>query len=267
MSSRLDELEHESVYLIREAYARFNKLCVLWSIGKDSSVMLWLVRKAFCGHFPFPVLHIDTTYKIPEMIEYRERFAREWGLELHVAKNEEALSSGMGPAQGKVTCCDALKTRALQRAIEKAGYNGLFLGIRRDEEGTRAKERFFSPRNINFEWNFKDQTPEIWDQFNTNFDADTHVRIHPILQWTEIDVWEYIKRENIPVIDLYFARGGRRYRSLGCLPCTFPVESQAVTVDEIITELRNTRVTERSGRAQDQESNYAMQALRVKGYM
>jgi sulfate adenylyltransferase subunit 2 len=264
---RLESLESQSIYIIREAYAKFNKLAVLWSIGKDSTVMLWLIKKAFCGHIPFPAVHIDTTLKIPEMIRYRDRFAKEWKLDLRVGKNEKALKKGMGPEQGKVTCCHALKTEALQQLIAREKFNGLFLGIRRDEEGTRAKERILSPRNINFEWNFKDQLPEIWDQYNSHFGPDTHMRVHPILQWTEIDVWEYIRRENMPVIGLYFAKRGKRYRSLGCQCCTASVASGAKTVDDIIRELKKTRFTERQGRAQDQESTYAMQKLRVKGYM
>jgi len=264
---RLSCLESQSIYIIREAYAKFNKLAVLWSMGKDSSVLLWLIRKAFCGHIPFPAVHIDTTLKIPEMIEFRDQYAQECGFELKVGMNQEELDKGMGPNLGKVKCCHALKTEALQQLIDKEGYNGLFLGIRRDEEGTRAKERFFSSRDKNFEWDFKDQMPEVWDQFNTNFDKDTHVRIHPILQWGEIDIWEYIKKENIPIIDLYFAKEGKRYRSLGCHTCTFPIKSSAETIDEIIAELKQSDCTERSGRAQDQESNYAMQDLRVKGYM
>jgi len=264
---RLSELEQQSVYVIREAYAQYSRLAVLWSIGKDSTVMLWLIRKAFCGHIPFPAVHIDTTYKIPEMIKYRDMFVKKWNIDLVVSSNAAALKKGMGPQQGKVTCCDALKTRALQALIEREKYHGLFLGIRRDEEGTRAKERFFSPRTSDFEWNFKDQMPEIWDQYNTHFAANTHVRIHPILHWTEIDVWRYIQREEIPIIDLYFAKRGRRYRSLGCASCTGTVPSQAQTIDAIIEELQTTKYTERQGRAQDQESHYAMQKLRVKGYM
>jgi sulfate adenylyltransferase subunit 2 len=264
---RLSQLESQSIFIIREAYAQFNKLAVLWSIGKDSTVMLWLIRKAFCGHMPFPAVHIDTTYKIPEMITYRDKFAKQWGIDLKVGMNKKALKEGMSAAKGKVVCCDALKTRGLQQLIEKEQYNGLMLGIRRDEEGTRAKERFFSPRNIDFEWNFKDQMPEIWDQYNSHFDKGTHVRIHPILHWTEIDVWEYIKREKIPIIDLYFAKRGKRYRSIGCQCCTGQIDSNAKTVDQIIEELKNTKYTERQGRAQDKESTYAMQKLRAKGYM
>ncbi|EKD28071.1 MAG: hypothetical protein ACD_79C00441G0001 [uncultured bacterium] len=265
--THLEALENHSIYIIREAYAKFSKLGVLWSIGKDSTVLLALIRKAFCGHLPFPVIHIDTTYKIPEMITYRDKVAKEWNLDLIVGKNEIALKKGMGPHKGKVVCCHALKTEGLQKIIQKEKFNGLFLGIRRDEEGTRAKERIFSPRNINFEWDFKDQVPEIWDQFNTHFGPDTHVRIHPLLQWTEIDVWEYIKREKLPLIDIYFSKKGKRYRSLGCKTCTFPIDSNAKNIDEIITELKNTKYTERQGRAQDHESNYAMQMLRTKGYM
>jgi sulfate adenylyltransferase subunit 2 len=264
---RLSKLESQSIYIIREAYAQFNKLAVLWSIGKDSTVMLWLIRKAFCGHMPFPAVHIDTTYKIPAMITYRDKFAKQWGIELKVGMNKKALKEGMCAEKGKVVCCDALKTRGLQQLIEKEQYNGLMLGIRRDEEGTRAKERFFSPRNIDFEWNFKDQMPEIWDQYNSHFDKGTHVRIHPILHWTEIDVWEYIKREKIPIIDLYFAKRGKRYRSIGCQCCTGQIDSNAKTIDEIIKELKTTKFTERQGRAQDKESTYAMQKLRAKGYM
>ncbi|MBU1864089.1 MAG: sulfate adenylyltransferase subunit 2 [Candidatus Omnitrophica bacterium] len=264
---RLSQLENQSIYIIREAYAQFKRLAVLWSIGKDSTVMLWLIRKAFCGHIPFPAVHIDTTYKIPEMITYRDRFVKKWRIDLKVNMNKKALQRGMGPHKGKVVCCDVLKTRGLQQLIKKEDYHGLFLGIRRDEEGTRAKERFFSPRDIHFEWNFKDQMPEIWDQFNTHFDKNTHIRIHPILHWTELDVWEYIKREKIPIIDLYFAKRGRRYRSLGCACCTAQIASRAKTVDKIIKELKKTTHTERQGRAQDHESTYAMQKLRVKGYM
>lgn len=264
---RLDKLESESIYIIREAYAQFSKLAVLWSIGKDSTVMLWLIRKAFCGHIPFPAVHIDTQKKIPAMIEYRDMFAKKWNIDLKVDTNWKALQEGMGPEKGKVVCCDALKTRALQKMIEREEFQGLFLGIRRDEEGTRAKERFFSPRDINFEWNFRDQMPEIWDQFNSYADAGVHIRVHPILHWTEVDIWEYIKRENIPIIDLYFAKRGKRYRSLGCKCCTGKIKSNAKTVDDIVAELKSVTTTERAGRAQDQESHYAMQKLRVKGYM
>ena len=263
----LDMLESQSIYILREAYRKFKKLAMLWSVGKDSTVLLWLARKAFCGHCPIPLVHIDTTLKIPEMIEFRDKIAQEWGVRLIVSTNTKALAEGMGPDKGKIVCCNALKTEALQQLMAEHGFTALILGIRRDEEGTRAKERYFSPRDNNFEWNYKDQPPEFWDQFKTDFDEDTHIRVHPILHWTEVEVWQYIRRENIPVVDLYFARNGRRYRSLGCAPCTGTVESNAVTVDQIIDELLTTTISERSVRAQDQEDTYAMQKLRARGYM
>lgn len=263
----LDALENQSIYILREAYKKLRKLAMLWSIGKDSTVLLWLVRKAFLGYCPIPLVHIDTTFKIPEMIEFRDRTAREWNLRLIVGRNEQALAEGIGPEKGRIACCNALKTEALQQLMAREGFTALILGIRRDEEGTRAKERYFSPRDKNFEWNYKDQPPEFWDQFKTDFEKDTHIRVHPLLQWTEIDVWRYIKREQIPIVDLYFARNGERYRSLGCAPCTGKVKSNASTIDEIIEELRTTTVSERSVRAQDQEDTYAVQKLRARGYM
>ncbi|MDH5457258.1 MAG: sulfate adenylyltransferase subunit 2 [Nitrospinota bacterium] len=264
----LTELENQSVYILREAYKNFKNLAMLWSIGKDSTVLLWLARKAFLGHCPIPLVHIDTSFKIPQMIEYRDRYAKEWGLNLVVGQNKKALDEGMNHEKGRDVCCDALKTQGLLQIMEQEGYTGLILGIRRDEEGTRAKERYFSPRNKDFEWDFKDQPPELWDQFKTTFAEGTHIRIHPLLHWTELNVWEYIEREKIPIIDLYFAnKEGRRYRSLGCAPCTGSIESKASNVREIIEELRDTTSSERSGRAQDQESTYAMQKLRAKGYM
>lgn len=263
----LETLENQSVFILREAYKKFKKLAMLWSIGKDSTVLLWLARKAFLGHCPIPLVHIDTTFKIPEMIEFRDKVVKEWGVRLIVGSNTEALAAGMHPDKGRITCCGALKTEALQQLMAEKEYTGLILGIRRDEEGTRAKERYFSPRDKNFEWNYKDQPPEFWDQFKTDFDKDTHIRIHPLLHWTESDVWQYIKKENIPVVDLYFSRNGERYRSLGCWPCTGRIKSTASNVDEILEELRTTVTSERAGRAQDQEDTYAMQKLRAKGYM
>ena len=263
----LDKLEHQSVFILREAYKKFKKLAMLWSIGKDSNVLLWLARKAFYGHVPIPLVHIDTSYKIPEMIAFRDKYAKEWNLNLIVGQNKAALADGMNHTKGRMVCCSALKTAGLQQIMEQYDYKGLILGIRRDEESTRAKERYFSPRDKNFEWDFKDQPPELWEQFKTNFDENTHIRIHPLLHWTEVNVWEYIKRENIPFVDLYYSKNGKRYRSLGCAPCTFPIDSNASTVDEIITELKATKSSERAGRAQDQEDTYAMQKLRAKGYM
>jgi sulfate adenylyltransferase subunit 2 len=266
----LDALENQSVYILREAHRKFKRLAMLWSIGKDSSVLLWLARKAFFGFVPMPCVHVDTSYKIPEMIQFRDQKVREWNIDLIVGQNKAALAAGKTFPNGSLTrveCCGLLKKDALQQVIEEKDYQAVIVGIRRDEEGTRAKERYFSPRDKNFEWNFKDQPPELWDQFKTDFDPGTHIRIHPLLHWTELNVWEYIEREKIPIVDLYFAKDGFRYRSLGCAPCTKPVPSQATTVAEIIEELRETKVSERSTRAQDQESEDAFERLRASGYM
>jgi sulfate adenylyltransferase subunit 2 len=266
-NERLDGLENESVYIIREAYRKFKKPAMLWSMGKDSSVLLWLTRKAFFGRVPFQVVHIDTTYKIPEMIRFRDSRAAKWGLDLVVTKNTAALKAGQGPEKGRLECCTALKTEALRGLMAREKYDGLLLAIRRDEEGTRAKERYFSPRGGGFEWDFKDQPPELWGQFQTDVPEGSHVRVHPLLRWTELDVWKYIGREEIPVIKLYFSRNGKRYRSLGCLPCTAPVSSRATSVAGIIRELDGAGTSERAGRAQDNAEDYAMQKLRVAGYM
>ena len=267
MYDHLNDLENQSIYIFREAYRKFENLAMLYSIGKDSTVMIHLARKAFFGRIPFPLIHIDTTYKYPEMIEFRDRMVAKWEANLIVGRNEEAIVAGMGPDQGRLVCCEKLKTDGLSRVIEQHDFHGLFLGIRRDEEGSRAKERVFSPRDKNFEWTYKDQPPELWDQFNTNFAAGTHIRIHPILHWTELNIWEYIHREGIEICPLYFSREGKRFRSLGCMPCTKPIDSVASTVPEIIAELEAIKTPERAGRAQDQENAYAMQKLRAKGYM
>ncbi len=262
----LEELEDKSVYIIREAYKNFDNICMLWSIGKDSTVLLWLMRKAFFGHCPIPLVHIDTSYKIAEMIAYRDRLASEWAVTLVVGQNTAALEAGVNPSLGRMECCTALKTEGLKKVLEEKKYNGVIVGVRSDEEGTRAKERYFSPRDKNNDWDFREQPPELWDQFKTRFEPGTHVRIHPLLDWTEINVWEYIKKENIPVIPLYFDQGnGTRYRSLGCAPCTGTISSTARNVDEIIEELRHTKVAERSGRAQD--ADRGMEKLRKDGYM
>ncbi len=266
LSTRLQRLEDQSVYVLREAYKHFDNLCMLWSVGKDSTVLLWLARKAFFGHVPFPLVHIDTSYKIPAMIAYRDRVAKEWGLNLLIGQNREALANGMNHTVGRVVCCTALKTNALKQFLAEQNFTAVILGIRADEESTRAKERYFSPRDKHGEWDFRDQPPELWDQFKTSFPEGTHIRIHPLLDWREIDIWEYVDAENIPMIDLYFDRGdGTRYRSLGCAPCTFPIRSTAKTVAEIVAELRESTVAERAGRAQDE--GRGMEILRKDGYM
>ncbi|MBR9679034.1 MAG: sulfate adenylyltransferase subunit 2 [Nanoarchaeota archaeon] len=266
--NHLDELENKSIYIIREAYHRFKDLSVLWSIGKDSSTMLWLCMKAFFGKIPFPVMHIDTTYKFEEMYDFREHWAKKWNLNLLIEKNQEALDKGIGYENNDAfTACHELKTIALQKAILKHGFKAIMVGIRRDEHGIRAKERYFSPRSIDFKWDYKNQPAEIWEQFKKEAVKGEHFRIHPILHWTELDVWEYIKREGIPINKLYFAKNGKRYRSLGCKPITNPIDSNADDIDKIIEELKTTKTAERSGRAQDKEQAYTMQKLRSLGYM
>lgn len=269
----LDALEAQSIFILREAFYKFKNVGMLWSIGKDSSVMLWLLRKAFFGHIPVPCVHVDTTYKIPEMIRFRDRLARDWGFRLIVETNEEVVQIGKTFPNGNATrieCCSSLKKDALQSVIAHHEFDAVIAGIRRDEEGTRAKERVFSPRGKDFQWNFRDQPPELWDQFKTDFPPGTHLRVHPLLHWTEIDIWRYIKREDIPVVPLYFATDDRpntRYRSLGCAPCTSPIASTARTVDDVIAELEATTIAERSTRAQDQEAEDAFERLRADGYM
>ena len=269
--SYLDELEAKSIFIIREAYYRFReKLAILWSVGKDSTTMLYLVKKAFLGEVPIPVIHIDTSYKIKEIYKFRDKLAKEWNLNLIVARNEEALKKGMSPEKGRLECCTALKTEALKQAIEKHGFKALLAAIRRDEHAIRAKERVFSPRE-NFSWNYKNQPAELWNQYTTKEENELHFRVHPMLHWREIDIWRYIKREGIPVVNLYFAKkvNGKwlRYRSIGCEPCCKPIESKANTLDKIIEELETTTIPERAGRVQDKEREYMMQKLRALGYM
>ena len=263
----LSKLENNSIFIIREGYQQFKKVAMLWSIGKDSTTLLWLIRKAFYGNPPFSVLHLDTGYKFKEIYAFRERYAKEWGLDLIVYKNQEAIDRGVSPYRGKLECCTELKTNALKKVIAERGIRALYLGIRRDEHGIRAKERVFSPRDEDFEWNYKEQPPELWDQYKTKAKDEEHLRIHPLLGWREVDVWEYIQREGIPIVELYIAKNGKRYRSIGCETCCSLIDSDADTVDKIVEELKTTRISERSGRAQDKESAYMMQKLRSLGYM
>ena len=290
----LEKLESQSIYLFREAYREFKSLCMLWSIGKDSTVMLWLARKAFFGHVPFPLLHIDTSYKIPEMIAFRDKIAAEWRLNMIVGSNRKALEDQQTFPAGsvdRITCCRLLKSEALKNTLsgewpryryhheqqrylqdqDREPFSGVIVGVRADEEGSRSKERYFSPRDHQNEWDIGDQPPELWNQFKTDFAPGTHIRIHPLLDWTELNIWEYIETENIPVIPLYFDQGdGTRYRSLGCYPCTKPVESTARNVAAIIAELKSGKfanIAERSGREQDHEDGGTLETLRRDGYM
>ena len=290
----LDKLENKSIHIIREAYSEFNNLSMLWSIGKDSTVMLWLARKAFFGHVPIPLVHIDTSYKIPEMIKHRDKLAREWKLDMIYGQDERSLEEKMTFPDGNVDrqeCCRRLKAEALKNTLNgnwkryrmnhdtgeyevddnNKPYTGVIVGVRADEEGSRSKERYFSPRDKNNDWDIGDQPPEFWSQYKTDFAPGTHVRIHPLLDWTELDIWEYIKREEIPIVDLYYDQGeGTRYRSLGCAPCTDPVESTASNVDQVVEELKNGKfsdVAERDGRAQDADEGAGLEKLRKDGYM
>ncbi len=292
--THLEKLESKSMHILREAYSEFKNLCMLWSIGKDSTVLLWLTRKAFFGHVPFPLVHIDTHYKIPEMIQYRDKLALEWKLDMIYGENKAALRDKATFPDGNATrlqCCKNLKTDALvntlsgewpryrlnhdtgkyERDKNTEPFTGVIVGARADEEGSRSKERYFSPRNRNSDWEIEEQPPEFWNQYKTDYAPGTHVRIHPLLDWTELDIWEYIRSENIPVVSLYFDQGnGKRYRSLGCAPCTAPVESTAKNVDEIVEELKTGKfanIAERSGREQDKEDGGGLEGLRRGGYM
>ncbi|HCE44064.1 MAG TPA: sulfate adenylyltransferase [Lentisphaeria bacterium] len=290
----LESLESQSVHILREAYREFKSLVMLWSIGKDSTVLLWLARKAFFGHVPFPLMHIDTSFKIPEMIDYRDNIALEWKLNMIVGQNKKAIEEKQTFPDGKVdrlTCCRYLKSEALKHTLagewpryrlnhstgkfdvdeKKEAYTGVIVGVRADEEGSRSKERYFSPRDKQSDWNVDDQPPELWNQYKTDFAPGTHIRVHPLLDWTELNIWEYIDKENIPITSLYFDNGkGKRYRSLGCYPCTGSVDSPARNVKEIIAELKSGKfanIAERSGRAQDKDDGGGLETLRREGYM
>ncbi len=292
--NHLDKLEAQSVYIFREAYREFKNICMLWSIGKDSTVLLWLARKAFFGHAPIPLVHIDTHYEMPGMIKYRDKLALEWKLTMVYGENKEALEQKNTFPDGKVdriSCCQVLKSEALKNTLSgalnryvmdlntgkyisdtnKEKYTGVIVGVRADEEGSRSKERYFSPRDKENDWDVGDQPPEFWSQFKTDFAPGTHVRIHPLLDWTELNIWEYIERENIPIPSLYFDQGnGKRYRSLGCYPCTLPVDSTAKNVSEIVEELKSgklSNIAERSGREQDKDDGGGLETLRRGGYM
>jgi sulfate adenylyltransferase subunit 2 len=276
--NHLDQLEAQSIYIFREAFNRIDKLAMLWSFGKDSNAMIWLAKKAFFGRVPFPLIHCDTELEMPEVYAFRDRYVKEWEVDLlspicpPIEETDETL-----PHAARVA---SRKTLGLKQVVDKHGFQGIFAGIRRDEEGTRAKERYFSPRGVEGSWDVKDQPPEFWDQFNTDFPPNTSLRIHPLLHWTERDIWDYIKREGIPIVPLYYAKpygefegrdfGGQmmRFRSLGERGITWPLPSEADTLDKIIEELRTTKTSERSGRpmgADEDESSF--ERLRAAGYM
>jgi len=295
--SHLDALEAESIYIIREVMSEFQKPVMLYSVGKDSSVMVRLAQKAFYpGKVPFPLLHVDTTYKFEEMYAFRDSLAESEGLDVRVHQHAAANGKKANPYQlGRSACCGVLKTRALLDALEEGGYDAAFGGARRDEEKSRAKERIYSFRDRFGQWDPKNQRPEVWQLYNGRIQPGETIRVFPLSNWTELDVWAYIHREQIPVVPLYFAKerevvrfgdswlplanfpfpdrlkGERRkmmcrFRSLGCSPCSGAIPSQAQTVEAIIEEMRTQTTSERATRAIDHDSDDAMEAKKREGY-
>jgi sulfate adenylyltransferase subunit 2 len=294
--SHLDSLEAESIYILREVAAEFSRPVMLYSIGKDSSVLLRLAQKAFYpAKIPFPLLHIDTSYKFREMIEFRDRTATENGLQLIVHSATKALSAGANPFRlGTQNCCALLKTGALLEALREGGFDAAIGGARRDEEKSRAKERVYSFRDALGQWDPKNQRPELWSVYNGRINKGESIRVFPLSSWTELDVWEYIEVENIPVVPMYFARMREmvvrgdslistehnppllpgettqlvmcRMRSLGCTYCTGAVRSTATTVADIIKELRIARRSERENRLIDHDQEGSMEQKKREGY-
>jgi len=298
-ASQLDHLkmlEAESMFILREAAAEFARPVMLYSIGKDSSVMLRLAQKAFYpGKIPFPLLHIDTSYKFPEMIEFRDWYAKHVGVELIVHKNQKALVDGANPySLGTQKCCGFLKTRSLLDGLAEGGFDAAFGGARRDEEKSRAKERVYSFRDSLGQWDPKNQRPELWSLYNSRHHKGESIRVFPLSNWTELDVWLYIDAEKIPIVPLYFAKereaivrgeqilllqaGVRalpgektemvkcRMRSLGCAPCTGGIRSDADTVPKIINEMILFRRSERENRAIDHDEEGSMEIKKREGY-
>jgi sulfate adenylyltransferase subunit 2 len=264
-NDHLHELEQQSIHLIREAHAQLSPLAMLWSLGKDSNTLLWLARKAFNGRIPFPLILLDTGNEFPEVYAFRDRYVREWNLD-HIAAvcpPIEDTDAGLPPAARAA----ARKTLGLRQLLVERPFAGLLLGIRRDEQPIRGKERGMSPRDADGRWHFDTQPTELWGQYSAIAPEGGHVRVHPLLKWTELDIWRYVEREGIPIPELYFARDGKRFRSLGEKDITFPVNSHAATIAEIIAELETTRESERAGRAMDHEREDAFERLRATGYM
>lgn len=294
--SKLKLLEAESIHILREVAASFEHPVMLYSVGKDSSVMVRLAQKAFYpGKIPFPLLHIDTSMKFKEMYAFRDRFTKEIGADLRVYTNPEALATGTNPWDlGTIRCCAILKTQALLNALKEGGYDAAFGGARRDEEKSRAKERIFSFRDEFGQWDPKNQRPELWGLYNTLVSKGESIRVFPLSNWTELDVWQYIHQEKIPVVPMYFAqerdmivREGQlipldgpvplkkdeklrkvmcRFRTLGCYPCTGAIRSKAATVPEIIEELLTVKNSERITRLIDHDQDSSMEQKKREGY-
>ncbi|RZG14181.1 sulfate adenylyltransferase subunit CysD [Pseudoalteromonas sp. CO342X] len=295
--THLKALEAEAIHIIREVAAEFDNPVMLYSIGKDSSVLLHLARKAFApGKIPFPLLHVDSHWKFKEMIEFRDRLAKEYGFDLMVHKNMEGVEAGVGPfTHGSSKHTDIMKTQSLKQALNKGKYDAAFGGARRDEEKSRAKERVYSFRDKNHRWDPKNQRPELWNIYNSKVEQGESIRVFPLSNWTELDIWQYIYLENIEIVPLYLAkerpvveRDGMlimvddermpikdkseiqhkmvRFRTLGCYPLTGAVESEATTLPEIIQEMLLTKTSERQGRLIDHDSSGSMEKKKMEGY-
>jgi len=264
-NTNLRQLESDSVYILREALRCTAPLCALWSIGKDSTALLWLARKAFFGKVPFPVVQLDTEMELPEVYRFRDEIAAAWDLDLRVelCPPEGSVDSSLPPGARAA----ARKTEGLKNLLQREKFKGVLLGIRRDEQAVRAKERIFSPRDAHGDWDVRRQPAEFWGHYATEVSDGAHVRIHPLLQWTEVDIWRYHELEGIPFVPLYLSREGKRYRSLGEKNITVPIESSAATLAAIIAELEATHAPERAGRLMDHEQEDAFERLRVSGYM
>ena len=296
--THLDQLEAESIHILREVVAEFDRPVMLYSVGKDSSVMVRLAQKAFApGRIPFPLLHVDTGYKFPEMYEFRDRFVREIGADLDIYRNEDAIAAGANPYDlGTQKCCGLLKTSALLQALKRGNYDAAFGGARRDEEKSRAKERVYSFRDRFGQWDPKNQRPELWNLYNAHREPGENIRVFPLSNWTELDVWLYIYKEDIPIVPMYYARerevvvrgeqlipleGSQtarvlsgekpqrvmcRFRTLGCIPCTGAVKSNATTMEMILEELMVARHSERITRVIDHDRDGSMELKKREGY-
>ena len=295
--SHIDKLESESIHIIREVASEFDNPVMLYSIGKDSSVSLHLAQKAFYpSKIPFKLMHIDTTWKFKEMINFRDETAKKYNLDLLVHINQEGVRNNINPiSSGSKIHTDVMKTQSLIQALDKYKFDAAFGGARRDEEKSRAKERIFSFRDKKHRWDPKNQKPELWNLFNTNIDKDESVRVFPLSNWTEMDIWQYIYQENIPLVPLYFSKTRSvirrndmmimvdddrlkikenekieqkkvRFRTLGCYPLTAAVESDATTVEEIIIELLESKYSERQGRLIDNDQIGSMEKKKQEGY-
>jgi len=295
--SHLERLEAESIYILREVVANFSNPVMMYSIGKDSSVMLHLAQKAFYpSPIPFPLLHVDTMWKFKEMVDFRDETAKRIGADLIVHINEDGKKMDISPFKhGSKVHTDVMKTEGLKQALNKYSFDAIIGGARRDEEKSRAKERIFSFRDKNHRWDPKNQRPELWNIYNTNITKGESVMVFPISNWTEADIWQYIQKENIPIVPLYLAKNRKvvefegmeiladddrvppellktaktkkvRFRTLGCYPLTGAVESDASTLEEVIQETLSSRTSEREGRAIDKDQDGSMEKKKIEGY-